>query len=271
MTQVEGQTAVAIPGADFGERSVDADGFHIRYLEYGSGTPLVCLHGAGGLRISRAHELLASSHRVIAFEAPGFGSSPRNERSASSRELAATMGAAVTALGIEGFALMGTSFGAGLALRLAIALPSRIEKLILVSPAAIRLTDGEPPPPGAPQLYAHPERQPRLPPPDPSVLAQQAALVQRLRGPSRDPELEARMGELNVPTLVLFGTRDQVIPPAVGRIYREKLPRCHFILVYDAGHAIDADRPEAFASVVGEFLEHGESFIVNRGSGLLNP
>ena len=38
---------------------VEADGFRIRYMEAGDGPPLVHLHGAGGMRISPAHELLA--------------------------------------------------------------------------------------------------------------------------------------------------------------------------------------------------------------------
>jgi pimeloyl-ACP methyl ester carboxylesterase len=181
------------------------------------------------------------------------------------------MAAAVANLEIASFNLMGTSFGAGVALWLAIQQPERVEKLILVSPAAIRPEGTEPAPPGGARLYAHPERQPVLPPPDPAIVAKQGALVQRLRGPARDAELEGQMAGLNVPTLVLFGTSDQQIPPEMGRIYRETLPRCHYILVYDAGHAIDGDRPEAFASLVGEFLEHGDSFIVKRESGLLNP
>jgi pimeloyl-ACP methyl ester carboxylesterase len=270
MTQVETRATVPIPGGAFKEGYVDADGFHIRYLECGSGEPLVCLHGAGGLRISRAHELLAERYRVIAFETPGFGASPVNDRSATIQELAATMAEAVANLGIARFNLMGTSFGGRLALCLAIQEPERIEKLILVSPAAIRPEGSEPAPPGGARLYAHPERQPVLPPPDPAIVAKQGALVQRLRGPARDPELEAQMPGLDVSTLVLFGTSDQQIPPEMGRHYREKLPRCHLILVYDAGHAIDGDRPEALASVVGEFLEHGDSFIVKRESGLLN-
>ena len=34
------------------ERFVDADGFHVRYIEHGEGPPLVYLHGGGGLRIA---------------------------------------------------------------------------------------------------------------------------------------------------------------------------------------------------------------------------
>src|SRR5947199_279790 len=98
-------------------------------------------------------------------------------------------------------------------------------------------------------LYAHPERQPPRPAPDPAILAKQETLLARLAGPARDPELEEQLGGLNVSTLVLFGTLDRSIPPEMGRIYREKLPNCHLVLVYDAGHALDMDRPEAFASV----------------------
>jgi pimeloyl-ACP methyl ester carboxylesterase len=46
-----------------------------------------------------------------------------------------------------------------------------------------------------------------------------------------------------------------MIPPEMGRIYREIMPNCHLVFVYDAGHAIDGDRPEAFASIVSDFLE----------------
>jgi pimeloyl-ACP methyl ester carboxylesterase len=63
----------------FREGHVDADGFRIRYMEAGEGVPLVHLHGAGGLRLTPAHELLARRFRVVAFEMPGFGNSSVND------------------------------------------------------------------------------------------------------------------------------------------------------------------------------------------------
>jgi hypothetical protein len=54
-------------------------------------------------------------------------------------------------------------------------------------------------------------------------------------------------------------------------VYREKLGNGHFVLVYDAAHEIGADRPEAFTSLVSDFLERHEQFVVNRASGLLHP
>ena len=76
--------------AAFREGFVDADGFRIRYMEAGDGTPLVHLHGAGGLRLNPSHDLLAQKFRVIAFEMPGFGSA-ENTRTANMQELAATI------------------------------------------------------------------------------------------------------------------------------------------------------------------------------------
>jgi pimeloyl-ACP methyl ester carboxylesterase len=123
----------------FVERTASADGFDVRYMDDGEGPPLVCFHGAGGLRLSRGHELLARTRRVIAFEAPGFGESAANGRSGSLRDLAATMLAAIDAVGLERFALWGTSFGGKLALWLAVDAPERLEALVLAAPAAIRL------------------------------------------------------------------------------------------------------------------------------------
>ena len=276
MVQIHDRPAMTVPDALFTEGYIDAGGFRIRYQEAGTGEPLVSLHGAGGLRLSRSHALLAEQYRVIVFEVPGFGQSPANERSQSMPDLARTMAQAVTNLGFERFNLMGNSFGGTLALWLAVQQPERIEALVLVAPAAIRpegeiLPQALSPEERRARLYAHPERQAPVLPLDPAIIAKQQALVRRLLGPARDAALESRMPDLHVPVLVLFGTKDRMIPPEMGRLYCEKLPNCHLILVYDAGHAVDADRPEAFVSVVSDFLQHHEAFLVNRQSGLINP
>src|SRR6202048_2200515 len=105
-----------MPGAEFSEGHVEADGFRIRYMEAGDGAPLVHLHGAGGLRLTPGHDLLSRQFRVIAFEMPGFGQSPENTRTRTMAELAATMAKALGNLGIVSYNLMGTSFGGKTAL-----------------------------------------------------------------------------------------------------------------------------------------------------------
>lgn len=252
------------------EGHVEADGFRIRYLEAGEGPALVVLHGAGGLRVSRAHELLAERRRVVLFEMPGFGASPADERTASVQELAGTMAAAASALGLERFDLLGNSFGGIVALWLALAAPGRVESLVLAAPAAIRERAAGPEEIES-SLYVHPENRPPGPPPDPETVARRQALVRRLAGNLRDPELERRLAELSLPVLVAFGTEDRVTPPELGRHYLELLPNAYLVLVYDAGHAVDGDRPEAFAALAGDFLERKEQFLSSRRSGLITP
>ncbi|HUA06408.1 MAG TPA: alpha/beta hydrolase [Solirubrobacteraceae bacterium] len=241
--------------AGFSERRIRANGFEIRYLEAGDGPALVCLHGAGGLRLTRAHELLAERYRVVAFETPGFGESPVNDVSQSLPELASTMREAVAAMGLERCLLWGTSFGGKLALWFAIQEPDGVDALVLASPAAI-IDDPWMPPPEemASVLYAHPERQTNTATLAPDIDAKQRALVRRLIGPPREPALEDAMRRLDVPTLVLFGTEDRLTPPGLGRYYREFLPRGHVVIVEDAAHAIYAEHPETFAAIVGDFL-----------------
>jgi pimeloyl-ACP methyl ester carboxylesterase len=268
---IVGETAQA----SFSEGFIAADGFRIRYLAAGDGPPLVHLHGAGGLRLSPAHALLARHFRVIAFEMPGFGLSPENGRTQTMPELAATMAGAVAALGIDAFNLMGTSFGGKTALWLAVQRPERVQALVLEAPAAIR-PEGTIQPGGTPEemarrLFVHPERVPPLPAADPAVQAKTQKLVARLRGPGRDPGLEHGLRELAVPTLVLFGTLDRVIPPEMGHFYKELIPNCHLVFVYDAGHAIGTDRPQAFAEVTRDFLDRREAFIISRTETVINP
>ncbi|MFZ3234466.1 MAG: alpha/beta fold hydrolase [Stellaceae bacterium] len=262
-------------GEAFREGHVEADGFRIRYMAAGDGAPLVHLHGAGGLRLTPSHDLLSRQFRVVAFEMPGFGSSAENTRTRSQPELAATMAQAADALGLEQFNLMGTSFGGKTALWLAVQQPQRVRTLVLEAPAAIR-PEGSEPPSGSPEemarrLYAHPERVTPPPAADPAVRGRTARLVARLRGPNRDPELEARLAGVAIPTLVLFGTLDRVIAPEMGHFYKELMPNAHLVFVYDAGHAISTERPEAFTEVVGDFVERREAFVISRNETVIHP
>ncbi len=258
----------------FRESHVEADGFRIRYCEAGNGAPLVHLHGAGGLRLSRAHDLLAQHFRVIAIEMPGFGEA-ENTNSQTLPDFALTMLHVADALGLDRFNLWGTSFGGATACWLAVQAPERLLGLVLEAAAAIR-PPGVSPPTGTPEqvarrLYAHPERMPPLTLPSPEIQAQRMRLMGRLRRPDRDPELESRLRDLPTQTLVLFGTLDHVIPSDMGRHYKEILPNCHLVLVYDAGHAIGAERPEAFTEIVADFLDRHDAFVISRAETVIHP
>jgi pimeloyl-ACP methyl ester carboxylesterase len=275
------QMAEQSAGPAFVERKVDADGFTIRYLEatphswpQSAGTAtVVCIHGAGGLRLSPMHEVLARTYRVIAFETPGFGTSPANEKSRDMAELAGSLCAAVAALGITSYNLMGTSFGGKLATYMALQEGKTLQSLVLLSPAVFR--SAERPSMATPEerrkvMHAHPERFP-VAPGNPEAESKQEALVRRLIGPPRDAALEERLPGLSVPTLVVFGTEDRLTPPEMARFYRQHYGNAHLMLIYDAAHLVDLDRPEAVAEVVGDFLARKERFLVSERSGVIHP
>ena len=260
--------------AGFQEGWVETDGFRVRYMAAGEGPALVHLHGAGGLWLTPAHDLLCQSYRVIAFEMPGFGME-ENRRTETHADLAAVMGRAVDGLGLTRVHLMGTSFGGKTALLLAGQRPELVMSLVLEAPAAIR-PDGSQPVSGtadeiARRLFAHPERMPPRPAEDPALPARRVDFNRRLRGPGRDPAWEASLRTLDIPALVLFGTCDVVVPPEMGRIYPALMPNAHLVFIYDAGHAIALERPEAFAEVVSDFLERREAFVISRGRTVLLP
>lgn len=259
---------------NFRECHVVADGFRIRCLEAGDGPVLLHLHGAGGARWSPAHDLLARRFRVILLEMPGFGAE-ENTRTWHVREMAGTVAKAAAVLGLPRYGLMATSFGARVALWLAEGWPGYVTALVLEAPAAIR-PDAMVPLTGTPddvarRVYAHPERMPPLPAEDPARTAWRTSLLARVWGSPRDLALESTMAELRMPVLVVFGTRDTVIPPDIGRKYLDLIPDAQLAFVYDAGHDTAMERPEAFAEIVGDFLTRGAAFSISEETTSLFP
>lgn len=108
-------------------RSIDAGGTSVHYVETGSGAPLVHLQPGGPPRLTRAHEILARTFRVIAFESPA---------SADDSALVSTMSAALAALGLADVNLMATSSASPAALLLAQKV--RAKALVLESPSPLR-------------------------------------------------------------------------------------------------------------------------------------
>ena len=84
-------------------------------------------------------------------------------------------------------------------------------------------------------------------------------------------ELEARLPDVQCPTLVVFGQDDRSVRPDAASIYRERIPNCNIAFVYAAGHNIAADRPQALVNLVSDYLERRETFIVQNRSSVINP
>ncbi|MEV5843512.1 alpha/beta hydrolase [Streptomyces sp. NPDC051985] len=270
-------TTTTVPGSAFSPHQVEADGFTIRYFQAGDGDPLLVLHGAGGPQFSLALDLLSDRFRVFLIEMPGFGDQA-NDRHQTLADMAATIDATAQALGLDAYHLLGTSFGGAVSTFVALNHPQRLLSLVLEAPATFR-TGETPPSPDLPpaemlrRFRRHPERPPVWVQPSPATMAKTWTLVGRLMGqlPVYDEELVARLQECQVRTLVVFGDKDGVIPPDNGRTFRRHMPNCNYILIHDAAHDPQADRPEAYADVVGDFLTRGWLFLLPEESTVINP
>jgi pimeloyl-ACP methyl ester carboxylesterase len=266
-------TTVRAPGAAFTERTVDAAGFTVRYLEAGNGSALLYLPGAGGPVMTFALDSLAQRFRVIVIELPGWGSQPNDVDDFDG--LAAQVAEIATALGLDRFHLMGTSFGGACALHFVTRYADRVESLVLEAPTKFRESSTNPSQ-LAPEAFlrafrSHPERVPQMGPPDPAFMARVWPTVERLMGDGSDDGLSARLADVPTRTLILFGRDDGIINPINGPTLRRVMRNSSLQYVYDAAHDIQSDRPEAFADVVGDFLERGMKFLINDQDGLINP
>lgn len=86
-----------------------------------------------------------------------------------------------------------------------------------------------------------------------------------------DAALAAILPTITIPVLLIYGTRDETTPAELGRRYRALLRNAWFVMVYAAGHDIAADRPEAYADLVGDFLRRGPRFAVSDRGTKINP
>jgi pimeloyl-ACP methyl ester carboxylesterase len=119
-------------------RLMTVDGVRLHCLDRGSGPPVVLIHGNGSmadeLEISGLPDLLARTHRVIAFDRPGFGHSSRpRDRVWTPRAHAALLAAALRQLDIHRPVLLGHSWGTLVALSMVLDEQVETQGLVLVS------------------------------------------------------------------------------------------------------------------------------------------
>lgn len=117
---------------------IDVDGVHLHYVERGNGLPLVLFHGNGSMiqdfESSGLIDLAAENYRVIVFDRPGFGHSLRPRNVVWTPEAQADLfKKALDRLNVQQAIVLGHSWGASVAVALAIRHPSFVEALVLAS------------------------------------------------------------------------------------------------------------------------------------------
>jgi pimeloyl-ACP methyl ester carboxylesterase len=230
-----------------------------------SGPPLVFLHGAGGHTGWMAFlDELANRFAVFAPEHPGFGQSddpPWLDRIA---DLAYFHLDLLKALGLERVHLIGTSLGGWVAAEMAVRSTACLASLTLVGAVGItangetiadtfRMTDDE----NLRRYYADPERAARRSADlaralaDPAVMAivaKNRATVTRLAYLPRfhNPGLKNWLHRIDVPTLLIWGEADRLVPPEFGEAYSALIPFSRLVVLPGAGHAPFDERKDEF-------------------------
>lgn len=262
-----------------------ADGIRLHYIERGSGTPVVLLHGAAGTLhdFDYVVDALAREHRVVVFDRPGHGYSDALPESRDTAEVQSIMLAdLLRQLGIERPVLVGYSWGAALALRYAFDHPAETGALVLLggtthigtaprnllywilrTPYASEalLTLGLVPigrpyigvplakvfaPDSAPRDYLERARAMWVrPAPVRAMTRDFHGLAAALR------ELRPRYPELRVPVVVVAGDRDKLVDHERNSLaFAREAPDTEMILVPGAGHGLPQVRPDAVIQAI---------------------
>ena len=235
-------------------------GYQLHYRIYGSGKPLVLLHGYGvsGHVWQRSIPYLARQRQVIVVDLPGHGRSTL-QGPWRLREIAPLLATWLQQLEIGPAALVGHSMGGAIAVHLATFAPTLFERLILVNAAALPLQATLPALSlrslrsmtqrgggGYPLALLRDVLKPR------PLLHWQAA-QEMIRSDFR-AEL-AQLAATPIPILIIWGERDPLLPLSFGQDLSKTLPQATFTTMPQSAHRPPLSEPEKFSRLVLEFLE----------------
>jgi pimeloyl-ACP methyl ester carboxylesterase len=256
----------------YSTETITVDGATIRLLRGGptdaAGQPLVFLHGAGGHTGWMAFlEELSQRFAVFAPEHPGFGQSDDPPWLDNVGDLAYFYLDFLRALGLERVHLMGTSLGGWIAAELAVRDTARLASLTLVGAVGVT-AEGEPIPDifrmpveeNLHRFYADQERAARrvgdMAKVDPELAAKNRGTVTRLAYRPRfyNPDLGKWLHRIDVPTLLLWGAADGLVPPKFGEAYRALIPGSRLVVLPAAGHAPFDEQRDGFLAAFYDFI-----------------
>lgn len=279
-------------------------GYRRAFRMLGEGPPLLLIHGIADSSETWLPVLdeLAEHHTVIAPDLLGHGGSDKPRADYAVAAYACGMRDLLTVLGVDRVSVIGHSLGGGVAMQFAYQFPERCERITLVSSAGIgaemhavfRLATLPGAGPALSLLSAPPLRH--------AVLAT-APLLRLLGGASLGPDLDYALGRYaeladptarkaflrtvraaadpwgqaitmldrsylarHLPTQIIWGGRDPIIPVAHARLAQQALPGSRLEIFEGAGHFPHHHDPARFAKAVTGFLRETEPSDFDRGA-----
>jgi pimeloyl-ACP methyl ester carboxylesterase len=236
----------------------------------GEGPPLLFLHGGDYFAQNRGFlERLAQRWRVVIPRHPGFGGSERPDGFRSIHDLAYLYLDLLDQLHLNDVVLVGSSFGGWIALEIAVRSVARIGRLVLIDTLGVKFGDREQR--DIADIYALPGDEvlrrtffdPSGATPDyaqigdaeaASIASDRAATaLYGWRPYMHDPGLRQWLHRVRVPTLVIWGQSDAIVPPDYGKKLQQSLPDARFELIPEAGHYPQIERPETVVDAIERF------------------
>lgn len=257
LTRFAAEGAAPLP-APQDQGYVEHDGARIWYATFGSGPPVILLHGGLGHSGNWGYQvpaLIKSGYRAIVIDSRGHGRSTRDERPFSYELMAADVAAVMDALHLEQAALVGWSDGACIALVLASRAPERVagvfffacnmdpsgtKEIIEFGPTLQRCISRHM------QDYAQLSATPEVF----EELSDAVGLMQRTQ-----PNYSAQdLAEISVPVAIVQSEHDEFIKHEHAEYLARSIPNAELILLHDVSHFAPLQRPDQFNSTLLAWL-----------------
>jgi pimeloyl-ACP methyl ester carboxylesterase len=245
----------------------------VHYLTCGEGEPLVVIHGGNGGSTSwkRNMEELAGNYRIYIPDLPGFGHSQPLAGEYYIPELVDFIDGFSDSLGLDKFHLMGHSLGGAIALSYALKFPQKITKLVLVSSMSLGRDIAF-----WVRMLSFPALCRSIGRAVISVLKAVKWVADLVLAPvefilpispasirlgsmvttfeQQTTVLMHRLSEIVMPTLIVWGDRDPILPVKHAYAAAQLIPDCRVEVFGDCGHSVYRERVPEFSQILSGFL-----------------
>jgi 3-oxoadipate enol-lactonase len=257
---------------------VDVSGTSIYWTAQGEGEPLLLIMGLGATSDSwhRVAPVLARNYRVIVFDNRGVGKSGVPPGPYAITTMAGDAAAVLDAAGVDSAHVFGASMGGYIAQELAIGHPARVRSLILgctscggldavLAAPEVRATLGavatmpreQARRAMAPFIYDRATSAERIEEDLAITLAatfSAEGYLAQLQGIRTWAGTRGRLKSISVPSLVIHGEADRLVPAENGRVLAREITGARLVMLPSASHLFMTDRPEASMAAVRSFL-----------------
>jgi pimeloyl-ACP methyl ester carboxylesterase len=251
-------------------KTVETPHVSVRYFEGGTGTPLVFLHGAGGVTLADPFlGNLARKYHVYAPLLPGYGDSQECNDIRDMLDFTLHTWDVIEALGLKDPILVGHSMGGMIAAEMAAVAPHDVSRLGLIAPAGLWLDNHPIPdmfstmPYEYPKLLFHNIEQGTalltagVALDDPEWLkgflvtnARQLGMAGRILFPIPERGLLGRLYRIKAKTVLVWGDSDRLIVPAYAHAFKKAIRGAELVAIPEAGHMVTIEKPDQVLSAL---------------------